>query len=85
MREQPATIDGFLRTKGAADYLGSPFTPSTLKTYRSRRKGPPYYRGAVREVLYKPEDLDAWLRSKRIDPSGKCVGISGRPTTTDAV
>jgi hypothetical protein len=40
MQERSALRQGFLRTQGAADYLGSPITPSTLKTYRSRKKGP---------------------------------------------
>jgi hypothetical protein len=73
MRARTDIRRGFLRTDGAADYLGEPFTSSTLKTYRAKRKGPPYYRGATREVLYKPEDLDAWVRTKRVDPSTPSV------------
>jgi Helix-turn-helix domain len=70
MRSQAAmTLQAFdgVPTDQAATYLGC--TASTLKTYRSRKKGPAFYRGVAREVLYKPEDLDAWLRSKRIDPT----------------
>jgi hypothetical protein len=61
-----------LVTDDAAAYClrrGAAVAVSTLKTYRSRQKGPPFYRGAGKQVLYKPADLDAWIESLRIDPA----------------
>jgi helix-turn-helix protein len=53
-------------TPEAADYIGN--APSTLKTWRCHGKGPAYYRGLGKEILYRKVDLDAFIRSRRIVP-----------------
>jgi hypothetical protein len=32
------------------------------------RRGPPYYRGLGKKVLYAVSDLDGFIRSSRVDP-----------------
>ena len=49
----------------AAAYIHS--TPATMKTWRSRGKGPAYFRGLGKEILYRRSDLDAFIESRRID------------------
>jgi hypothetical protein len=56
----------------AAAYVHS--SPSTLKTWRSRGKGPAYYRGLGKEIRYRRSDLDAFIESRRIDPCLRPVG-----------
>ena len=58
-----------ISTVAAAEYIGS--TESTMRTWRSLRKGPPYYRGLGKEILYRKVDLDAFIRSRRIVPGEK--------------
>ncbi len=40
----------------------------TMRAWRVRRKGPPFYKLNGR-VLYKREDLDAWIEECRVVPS----------------
>lgn len=51
-----------LRTKQAAEYCGS--TESTFNKLRVSGNGPIYI-SLGRVVVYDPDDLDAWLASRR--------------------
>lgn len=44
------------------------FTVSTLRSWRFKRVGPPYYKLMNRKVLYNPDEVAAWLETGRIDP-----------------
>jgi predicted DNA-binding transcriptional regulator AlpA len=56
-RSAPADL-GALPTIAAAEYLG--LSPATLETLRTRGGGPPFVK-LGRRVVYRREDLDAWL------------------------
>jgi hypothetical protein len=45
--------------RDAAQYLA--MRPCTLKAWRNRGKGPPFYRYSGRCVRYMRADLDAWI------------------------
>lgn len=40
-------------------------TPTTLKVWRHRNQGPPFYRYG-RRVVYRASEVDAWVRSHRV-------------------
>ena len=66
--KQPA-----MNTIAAAEYLtrvaGRRYTVSTLETYRSRNRGPAYYKSLNGQaVLYRPADLDTFAAVQRIEP-----------------
>ncbi|MCO6413528.1 MAG: helix-turn-helix domain-containing protein [Thiogranum sp.] len=52
-----------LDRREAAEYLG--VSPNTLTCWASEKKGPPFYKPGKR-CLYKVEDLDAFLESRRV-------------------
>jgi predicted DNA-binding transcriptional regulator AlpA len=52
-----------LRTPQAAEYVG--LSSSTLEKFRLNGNGPPYQKAGPKIVVYRPEDLDAWLSSQR--------------------
>lgn len=52
---------GVLSTPEAASYVG--LSPATLETKRSRGGGPPFSKLGAR-VVYRREDLDAWLEAR---------------------
>jgi predicted DNA-binding transcriptional regulator AlpA len=52
-----------LRTPQAAEYVG--LSASTLEKFRLTGNGPPYQKAGSKVVVYRPEDLDAWLNSHR--------------------
>jgi predicted DNA-binding transcriptional regulator AlpA len=52
-----------LRTPQAAEYVG--LSPSTLEKFRLTGNGPPYQKAGPKIVVYRPEDLDAWLSANR--------------------
>ncbi|MFF1418009.1 helix-turn-helix transcriptional regulator [Streptomyces sp. NPDC058280] len=55
------SIRAFINVREAADYLG--ISPRTLYVWRHRRQGPPSFRMGVRgRVMYRLEELDAWVR-----------------------
>ena len=67
-----------MNTIAAAEYLtrvaGRRYTVATLETYRSRKRGPAYYKGVHGQtVLYRPADLDAYAAMQRVDPSEENV------------
>lgn len=51
-----------LRTDGAAHYVG--LSTSTLEKLRLTGDGPEYIK-LGRAVIYKPDDLDAWIEGNR--------------------
>jgi len=51
-------------TQEAAAYLG--VRPNTLEVWRSKNKGPRYYKLGTR-VIYDRDDLEAFLASRSID------------------
>jgi hypothetical protein len=53
----------------AAEYIG--VSSGTLTQWRYRGKGPAYYRGLSREILYRRADLDEFIASCRVVPSTK--------------
>ncbi|ACO74719.1 helix-turn-helix domain-containing protein [Laribacter hongkongensis] len=59
-----AQIVCFLRQQ-AAEYLG--LSENTLAQFASQGGGPVYFR-VGRRVMYRQQDLDAWLASRR--PTG---------------
>jgi predicted DNA-binding transcriptional regulator AlpA len=52
-----------LRTAQAAEYVG--LSASTLEKFRLNGSGPVYQKAGSKIVVYRPEDLDAWLSSQR--------------------
>lgn len=46
-------------------------TEVTLKTWRSRGRGPAYYRGLGRRILYRQSDLDRYIESCRVEPGSR--------------
>ena len=61
-----AKIQCLLRPQ-AAEYLG--LSENTLAQFASQGGGPVYFR-VGRRVMYRQQDLDAWLASRR--PTGCC-------------
>lgn len=52
----------FLSERATARWLS--LTPQTLKRWRSRRQGPPYYKIGKRAVRYHAADVLAWIESQ---------------------
>ena len=50
--------DAFITSAHAAAYINS--TPEVLQSWRSQRRGPPFY-GQNAFVRYRPCDLDQWM------------------------
>jgi hypothetical protein len=46
----------------------------TMRAWRNRRKGPPFYKLNGR-ILYKREDLQAWIEQCRIVPEQPKPGV----------
>ncbi len=65
---------GALSTPWAAEYLG--LSPATLEALRSRGGGPAFAK-LGRRVVYRREDLDAWLAERR----RKSTSDDGSPST----
>lgn len=61
-------IGELLLEQAAADLLHA--KKQTLRAWRVRRKGPPFYKLNGR-VLYKREDLAAWIEQCRVMPGQK--------------
>ena len=56
-------IKRFWRTPRAAEYVG--LSPSTLEKFRLNGNGPVYQKAGPKIVVYRIEDLDAWLDTRR--------------------
>lgn len=58
------TATEYVATKGAAKIVG--LSSVTLEQYRGQGTGPPYYKPpGVRRVLYRVDELKAWVESGR--------------------
>jgi predicted DNA-binding transcriptional regulator AlpA len=57
------TIRRWLRTPQAAEYVG--LSASTLEKFRVTGGGPTYQKAGSKIVIYHPDDLDAWIISRR--------------------
>jgi hypothetical protein len=67
LRELPSPLDlPALGPSAVGDALG--ITEQTLKVWRSRKVGPPYYR-IGRRILYRPQDVQSFIESRRIEPN----------------
>lgn len=55
-------------TEQLADLLG--VDGSSIRRWRTSRppQGPPFVQVSARRTLYGADDVEAWLRSRRIDP-----------------
>lgn len=62
MHQDAVTAIRYLKTKEAADYCGS--SASTFEKLRLTGGGPIYSK-IGRRVVYRLEDLDAWLAASR--------------------
>jgi predicted DNA-binding transcriptional regulator AlpA len=67
---QPAELlgSGWYSTDALADLLG--VDASTVRRWRTSRpvQGPPFVRLSARVTVYSAADVEAWLRSRRVDP-----------------
>jgi hypothetical protein len=63
-----------LRTPDAAAYLG--LSSSTLEKFRITGNGPIYYKAGPKIVVYRIEDLDAWLSANRHRSTSAAVGVN---------
>jgi hypothetical protein len=70
MSQVPLLPNGkLLDTREAAEYLRR--SPITLAEWRQAKRGPPYIRvggNPTGAVLYRVEDLDAWIESQTVRP-----------------
>ena len=51
-----------MNQREAAQHLG--ISVETLRTWRRRKTGPVFYRVGVRRIIYKPTDLDSFMRKR---------------------
>jgi DNA-binding transcriptional MerR regulator len=58
----------FVNEQGASTLIG--ISAATLRTYRCRGGGPPFYKPA-RQVLYSVAELRAWVEADRRLPAKK--------------
>lgn len=67
MTTLPAKL--LITTEELAQLIG--VDPSTIRRWRTAQpvQGPPYIRISDRVVMYSPEDIRAWLASRRVDPA----------------
>ncbi|WP_086864335.1 helix-turn-helix transcriptional regulator [Amycolatopsis lexingtonensis] len=62
-------VDGrWLTTEELGALLG--VDPSTVRRWRTSRppQGPPFVQLSERVTVYSASDVEAWLRSRRVDP-----------------
>jgi len=64
----PKDLNGFCSEEFAADYLG--VKRATLRTWRKRGCGPPWYKIGDRLVRYKTRGLVSWANSQ---PGGQAA------------
>jgi predicted DNA-binding transcriptional regulator AlpA len=57
------SVNHVLRTPQAAEYVG--LSTSTLEKFRLTGNGPVYQKAGPKIVVYRIEDLDAWLSARR--------------------
>ncbi|WP_326836006.1 helix-turn-helix domain-containing protein [Amycolatopsis rhabdoformis] len=62
-------VDGpWFTTEELGELLG--VDPSTVRRWRTSRppQGPPFVQLSERVTVYSAADVEAWLRSRRVDP-----------------
>ncbi len=67
LRDKLPVLPEYLDQKQAAAFTG--FTPKALERKRQRGEGPRYTK-IGKSIRYAVADLRAWMREKRIEPSG---------------
>ena len=61
-----------MRTPAAAEYIG--LSESTVEKFRMTGRGPVYQKAGPKIVVYRIEDLDAWLEAgRRRSTSERCA------------
>lgn len=75
IKKEKIKINSNLNEKQAAKYLGLQ-NKQTLANWRHMRKGPAYCR-VGRRIIYRLEDLDAYLNTHRIDPESASINSVG--------
>jgi len=69
------SLNRILRTPQAAEYVG--LAASTLEKFRLTGNGPIYQKAGPKIVVYRIEDLDAWLNDhRRKSTSDSTVGAT---------
>lgn len=53
----------YFSSKEAARYMR--VSPRTLESWRRKRTGPEFSRVAQNKTIYKREDLDTWLKTRK--------------------
>ena len=64
-----------LRTPQAAAYVG--LSTSTLEKFRLTGNGPAYQKAGPKIVVYRVEDLDAWLSARRRTSTSDTGSVGG--------
>ena len=57
----------WMKTKGAAEYLG--LSPITLNIWRSKKKGPDYIKLGGGHIRYTKEQLDDFIQKSIVRPA----------------
>jgi hypothetical protein len=69
----------WFRTPVAAEYVG--LSSSSLEKFRHLGEGPIYYKAGRKIILYRREDLDEWINTRRCrstSETGMAVGAAGQ-------
>jgi predicted DNA-binding transcriptional regulator AlpA len=66
------------RTPQAAEYVG--LSTSTLEKFRLTGNGPVYQKAGPKIVVYRIEDLDAWLNARRRHSTSETARSIGSAT-----
>jgi predicted DNA-binding transcriptional regulator AlpA len=56
--------DRYVRTEQAAEFLG--VAAATLKSWRLKAKGPPFFRPSNRVIRYRISVLDEWMKQHAV-------------------
>ncbi len=66
-QKSPGSFQPLLNIEQAAEFLG--LTKKALEHLKRQGEGPPFIYINRSNVRFRPEDIDAWLESKRVDPA----------------
>ena len=69
------SVNHVLRTPQAAAYVG--LSTSTLEKFRLTGNGPIYQKAGPKIVVYRIEDLDAWLSTRRRTSTSDTGSVGG--------
>jgi predicted DNA-binding transcriptional regulator AlpA len=79
----PLDSQAVFNTEQAAQFLG--MSPRTLANWRCREDGPKFIRLSRRSVVYRPLDLQEWLRDRTTAPYGAASRAHLSPEEIDAL